>query len=327
MRFAAFGRTRMFLAAVERCIAAGHELVLLGTADPAREYGAQPADYSALAKRAGCRFFEKKDTGDDDFAALAAECSATIAISMNWTALVPGSVRTAFPHGVLNAHPGDLPRYRGNACPNWAILNGENEVVLTIHEMSEGLDEGPVYAKDRFELTPSTYVGDIYDWLHEAVPAAFESVLAAIDGAGLEPVPQPTEPSWSLRVYPRLPRDGLIDWTKPAEDLARLVRASAEPFEGAFTYLDGNPVRVWRARPQPLSEPSLGAAGQVTRLWPDTGEVGVLSGDGQLLLAEIEVGGIRRRASELVRSARARFGLDLPAELERLRARLDDAGL
>src|SRR3954468_13317388 len=101
MRFAAFGRTKMLLDAAEACADAGHELVLVGTADPAPEYGAGVDDYEALAQRHECRFFTRRETGDEAFAEVVADAKADLAISMNWPALVPRGVRDGFRYGVL----------------------------------------------------------------------------------------------------------------------------------------------------------------------------------------------------------------------------------
>ena len=91
-----------------------------------------------------------------------------------------------------------------------------------------------------------------------------------------------------------MPADSRIDWSQPALRLDRLVRASAEPFAGAYTYLDGEKVIIWRARADRLPYPYLGIPGQVAEIWRESGEVAVLTGDGVLVLAEIETSaGIR----------------------------------
>ena len=99
-----------------------------------------------------------------------------MAISVNWPNLLTPEVLDLFPDGVWNAHAGDLPRYRGNAAPNWAILSGEDAVILTIHRMSAGLDEGPILAQRSFPLDETTYISDVYAFLDEAVPHALDGV-------------------------------------------------------------------------------------------------------------------------------------------------------
>jgi UDP-4-amino-4-deoxy-L-arabinose formyltransferase/UDP-glucuronic acid dehydrogenase (UDP-4-keto-hexauronic acid decarboxylating) len=322
VRFAALGRTKMFLDAVVACAAAGHQPVLVGTCAPAPEYGAGEADFERLAARFGCPFFADADANRPEILDLAERARADVAISMNWLTLLGSDLRARFAHGVVNAHAGDLPRYRGNAVPNWAILNGESEVVLTLHEMSDELDAGPVLLKRGFPLGADAYIGDVYAFLATAVPEAFVALLDGLGDGSLRPTPQPDDPALALRCHPRRPEDGRLDWGQPAEALARLVRASAEPFAGAFTHLDGRRLTVWRAWPATPPTPVLGVPGQVVAIDPSTGTVEVLTGNGTLVVSEIEADGVRGPAAGAVSSLRTRLGLDSERELRRLTERV-----
>jgi methionyl-tRNA formyltransferase len=290
MRFAALGRTRMLLDAVTACVEAGHECVHVATAPAAPEYDVGPDDFAALARRLGATFGELEPAG------------AEIAISVNWPTLIAGDVRARFPHGILNGHAGDLPRFRGNAAPAWAILLGEARVVATVHEMADELDAGPILVQRAFEIDESTYIGDVYAFLERTFPTLFAEALDGLEAGTLTARPQTGEP---LRCYPRRPDDGELDWRLEAVSLARLVRASAEPFEGAFGWLDGERITVWRARAEPLREPSVGVCGQVIARRAD--EVDVLTGDGRLVLEEVETAAGRMPAAAAIRSLRSRF--------------------
>jgi methionyl-tRNA formyltransferase len=292
MRFAALGRTRMLLGAITACVEAGHECVHVATAPAAPEYDVGPDDFAALARRLGASFGDIEPAG------------AEIAISVNWPTLIGGDVRARFPRGILNGHAGDLPRFRGNAAPAWAILLGEQRVVATVHEMADELDAGPILVQRAVPLDETTYIGDVYGALERILPTLFAEALDGIEAGTLTPRPQAGEP---LRCYPRRPEDGELDWRRDAVTLARLVRASAEPFAGAFGWLEGERTIVWRARAEPLREPSAGVCGQVIARRTDTGEVDVLTGNGRLVLEEVETGAGRMPAAEAVRSLRARF--------------------
>jgi UDP-4-amino-4-deoxy-L-arabinose formyltransferase/UDP-glucuronic acid dehydrogenase (UDP-4-keto-hexauronic acid decarboxylating) len=302
----------MLLDSVAACARAGHEPVLIGTSQAAAEYTVDERDFEHAAADLGCPFFCDTAINRADIVALAVEANADVAISVNWLTVMGPEIRAAFTHGVVNAHAGDLPRYRGNACPNWAILMGEGFVGLTLHLMSDEVDAGPMLLKRRFSLDSTTYIADVYQFMHAAVPEMFVEALDGLEAGDLQPQPQPDDPSQVLRCYSRTPSDGLIDWGKSAEDVARLVRASAEPFPGAFTHLDGARAVIWRARPEPLAVPSLGVPGQVIEIRPDTAEVCVLTGDGQLVIESLELDGRpRAAAAEQVRSTRLRFGPEL----------------
>lgn len=303
-------------------MAHGHELVLVGTAPAADEYTAGPADFAALAEEAGAPYFCDPAINRPEYQGLVEEAGAEVAISVNWPTLIGREMLDRFPHGVVNAHAGDLPRYRGNATPNWAILAGEERVVLTLHRMGERLDAGPILAQRAFPLSDTTYVGDVYRFLAEAVPELFVLVLDGLRDGSLAALAQPEDPALSLRCYPRHPRDSQLDWDRTADELSRLVRASAEPFSGAYSFLGTERVVVWRAHVEPVGHPYLGTPGQVIDVRRRSGEVAVLTGDGALVLEEVETPAGRGPATEHVRSTRTRFGLDVSEELGRLRDRV-----
>ncbi len=324
MRFAALGRTHLLYDAIEACVAAGHDCVAIATAAPAAEYLRGPDDFRRLADRLGCAFVDAGSRLDARARDAFERSQAEVAISVNWPVVLPGDVRALFPLGVLNAHAGDLPRYRGNACPNWAILQGESTVVVSVHAMVDEIDAGPVLLRRACPLDDHTYIGDVYAFLERAVPELFVEALALLVVGSADWQPQPRDPALALRCFSRRPEDGLIDWERPAVELARLVRASAEPLAGAFAFLDGSRITVWRAHAEPAVG-LLGVPGQVTEVRP-SGEAAVLTRDGLLVLEIVEAGipadvpgdavGRRCPASELIRSSRVRF--DGPATALRL---------
>ena len=284
----------------------GHELVLVGTCAAAPEYEAKEADFARLALEARCPYFCDARINDDCHVRAARASGAEIALSVNWLTLFGAEIIAAFPHGILNAHAGDLPRYRGNACPNWAILNGEDHVGLCVHRVVPELDAGPVVLRTRFPLGPDTYIGEVYAFLDAEIPRMLVAAMEGLVSGALEAVPQPDDPALSLRCFPRMPEDGLIDWREPAQAIGRLVRASAEPFAGAFTCLDGEVLRIWRARPARLPYPWVGIPGQVAAIAGD--EVTVLCGRDVLILEEVELDGKRMPPARRIRSLRTRLG-------------------
>lgn len=323
MRVAALGRTQLLYDSVREIARRGHRVVLIGTSPAAPEYSRREEDFAALAAELGCPFFCDARIGREENLRLIAEAGAEVAVSTNWVSVIPGEVLRMFPHGVVNSHFGDLPRYRGNACPNWAILQGEREIVITLHQMAEELDAGPILMQRPVPLDAGTYVGDVYRYTEEHLAGMYADVVDGLEAGTLTPRPQPADPALALRCYPRVPGDALLAWEHPAEHLARLVRASAEPFGGAFTYLGGARLTVWRARAEPLSSSSLAVPGTVAWIRRESGEVGVLTGDGVLVLGEVQPeGGARQPAAAVVRSARARLGLRLEDEVPALRARV-----
>ncbi len=325
MRVAALGRTHWLYDSVVALDKAGHEVVLIGTAPAAPEYRVGGKDFEQLADRLGCSFFCDASINRTEHVALVRSLTAEAAISVNWPTLIGSEMIAAFRHGIVNAHAGDLPRFRGNACPNWAILNGENNVVLSLHQMNTDLDAGPIVLKKGLPLTESTYIGDVYRFLDRAIPEAFVEALAGMESGSLTPTAQSRDPAQGLRCFPRVPEDGGVDWNRPATEIAKMVRASAEPFAGAFAQLKGERLTIWRARAEKLPYPSLGVNGQVVRLDTDRGETWILCGEGVLVLEQVEIGGKRGAATEFIRSTRTRLaaGDSVATQLQAMNSRIE----
>jgi methionyl-tRNA formyltransferase len=322
VKVAVLGRTRVLSAAAQALHEHGHEAVLVVAPDGPR-HTANTALMCDLARALSCPFLGASDLSAPATVAALRDSGAEVAVSVDWPTIVPAPVLDLFAHGVLNAHAGDLPRYRGNATIAWAILAGEPRVVVTIHRMDAGLDTGPVLAKRASDLDESTYVGELYARSEQAVAELFVEVLDGLAAGTLRAVAQPEQPEAGLRCFPRTPADGWIDWSQEAVVLARLVRASAEPFAGAFTALGTQRLTIWRARPEQLSYGWLGVPGQVAELRPDTGEVAVLTGAGVLVLERVQLPGRPAvAAADVLTSTRLRLGLQVPTVLDDLARRV-----
>lgn len=256
------------------------------------------------------QYFETTDLSDPSIREALHHCS--VGISVNWNTIIPESVLSIFDYGILNAHAGDLPKYRGNAAPNWAIINEEEKIVISIHKMVRELDAGPIFDQRTYELDDRTHIGDIYQFLYNSVPDMFGKIVDRLETGGVEPEAQSTNPSEMLRCYPRKPRDSRLDWERSADYLDRIVRASSEPLFGAYSFLRTNKLIVWRAHAEIPEFDYLGTPGQVARRRVKEGTVAIITGDGFLVLEEVELENSRRsQAADIITSNRARLGLDI----------------
>ena len=222
----------------------GFEVSFIWTCKDESYYDFKIDNFEDLANKLDANFFYSSRISEfESFA------EADVVVSINFINIIPESFIDKFKFGVINAHAGDLPRYRGNACPNWAILNDESEVVLSFHRMDKGLDSGDVIRKETFKLGEDTYIGEVYDWLYQVIPNGFvESVRLLLRGNTGEK--QKGKP---LRTFPRKPEDSRIIFHNDLDRVYRLIRASSKPFSGAYAFLNNTDTKVTIFRAEPCS--------------------------------------------------------------------------
>ena len=289
MRVAVIGRTEILYNTALALKQAGHEISCILTAREAPEYTRTAEDFRQLAEKWGTPFARGARIMEHiDFLRA---CNPDIGVSMNYPAIVPQEAIDIFPFGILNAHGGDLPRYRGNACQAWAILNGEERIGLCIHKMIGcELDSGDIIARDYLPINHNTKITYVWEWMARRVP---ELVLEAISRLEADPTyileQQSKDPKDALRCYPRRPEDGRIDWRRPAIEVLRLINASNKPYAGAFCEYEGRKLIVWDAALVEDHECFCAVPGQVVAI--GDGYVDVACGAGKLRLFQVQLEG------------------------------------
>ena len=169
---------------------------------------------------------------------------ADIMVVAAYGLLLPEAVLAIPPLGCLNIHASLLPRWRGAAPIQRAILAGDTETGITIMQMDKGLDTGEMLLKEICPISPEDTAESLHDKLAELGKTAILTALA--DPAGLKPEQQDDD---SANYAKKLDKaEALIDWTRPAAEIARLVRAF-NPWPVAQTGLGGKILRIWQAVP------------------------------------------------------------------------------
>lgn len=325
MRIAVLGRTSLLYNTLRLLEQAGHDIVLIGTCKAAPEYEKTEADFEKYSTDRKIPFFCNANLNDLQIASMLDEAKADIAVSINWVNIINAETIDRFKFGILNVHAGDLPRYRGNACPNWAIILREKEIAVCVHFMApDKLDSGDILIKKYMQISSKTRIGEIYAWLEEIVPCMIVEAISGLENGVLIPQEQSKDTSMWLRVYPRVPADSLIDWRMNAESIERLINASSEPFAGAYTFYNLKKLIIWRAHAGKWDCPSVAVPGQVVIRDCGTGMVGIACGDGIISLEEVEVEGTRGKPYDVIKSMRARLGMIVEEEIFKLKSQLDD---
>ena len=245
-----------------------------------------------------------------------------LGISVNNPRLISKSTLSLFPYGILNAHPGDLPKYRGNATPNWAILNGEKKIPITIHFMDDGLDSGPIMTKKFFKIDPTTKILDFYKFAEIEVPKLFVSSLKKIVNKNFKTINQSVNLKNSIRAYPRNKFDGKIDWNLSAVHIDRLIRASGDPFYSAYTYYKNKKLFILDSEIEIPKFKYFVEPGQITER-KTNGNVLVGSKKDFLVIKKIQYDDVvYDKPSELITSIYQKLGMNVEDEIEKILKKL-----
>ena len=271
----------------------------------------------ALAAEHGIDYFETNRINRPEWRDRLASYDLDLAVAMLWLHTIDDSIIATARLGFINCHGGHLPKYRGNACANWAILNGEPYIGTSAHLMAPGvLDNGPVILQDGVPIGEDSYIGDLIGELEEKGRRLVLASVEAFRTGTAQPIPQDEEQA--SYCYPRIPRDGEIDWGRDAEEIHRLVRAAGRPYPGAYSWFMDHrangrirKLTIWRGHVErhPLNE-YYAVPGHVLRL--DGGaRWGIVCGDAKLLiLDEIDIDGAATAPAAFFKTVRQRMGLD-----------------
>jgi len=155
------------------------------------------------------------------------------------------------PAGCFNLHGSLLPKYRGCAPANWAILNGETDTGVTLHHMVGRPDAGDIVGQRRVAIAPTDDAATLNGKLAGAARPLLDELLPLIRAGKAPRIPQ--DEASATYFGRRSPKDGEIDWQRTATEVANLVRAVTRPYPGAFTHSRGTPVLIWEAEALPQS--------------------------------------------------------------------------
>ena len=261
MRLVFLGYQRWGCVALQALLDAGHDVPLVIT-HPTSD---QPYEkiwsdsVAGLAASLGIECIARRYANDSKTAELIQALSADLLVSSDWRTWLSPDIYMLARHGAINIHDGLLPRYGGFAPLNWAIINGEAEVGVTVHFMNSEFDLGDIILQRAVPVGPADTATDLF---HRTLPLFAELAVQAVAqiGEGRE-VRIPQDPAKATFFHKRGRRDSLIDWSAEAEHICRLVRAQSDPYPSAFTYYRGGELQILSASVS--SRPYGGTAGRV----------------------------------------------------------------
>ena len=274
---------------LDALIGAGHEIVSMYSQPPRPAGRGQKPKLStvhASAEAKGLAVRTPATLNDPDVQAAIAALDADACVVVAYGLMLPSPVIEAPRLGCLNVHASLLPRWRGAAPIQRAIMAGDTETGVSIMQIDEGLDTGDVYLTGTTPITATTTAEILHDALAAMGAALMVEALEGLAAGTLTPTPQPDD---GATYAAKLDRDeGRLDWRRPAEELERHVRA-LNPWPGVWVKYEGERIKVLAAAVEE-GAPGGGETGTLPgTLIDDT--LGVTTGTGVLKLLRVQRAG------------------------------------
>ena len=255
-----------------------------------RDLKLQPSAVKALALARQIPVLQPERARHEDFIAQLRALAPDLLVVAAYGQILPQAILDLPRHGCLNVHTSLLPKYRGAAPIQWAILDDQPETGVTLMKMDAGLDTGAIVAIAPTPILPTDNAQTLHDRLAELGARLLVETIPGYIRGEIIPRPQPADGSSYARKITK--QDGALDWSQPARTLWNRLRAFT-PWPGAFTHLPAQPtpvlLKIWRAEIEPART---GAPGEI--LQADKAGLVIACGTGSLRVLELQREGGRR---------------------------------
>jgi methionyl-tRNA formyltransferase len=303
MRIVFAGTPEFARIALAALCTAGHEIVLVLT-QPDRKSGrglrAEPNAVKVYAERAGLPVFQPLTLNDPRALERLNATVPEVMVVAAYGLILPLPVLSLPSYGAINIHASLLPRWRGAAPIQRALLAGDTETGITIMQMDAGLDTGPTLIRRAIEIASRDTAGSLHDKLAALGAELIVEAISRAQAGSLRSIPQPE--AGVTYAHKILKAEAHLNWRKPAQELERAVRAF-NPAPGARARLGETEIKIWDAHP--ISKG--GEPGRVQSAGPEG--IVVTCGEGALRLTELQrPGGKRLAAREFLSGYRIETG-------------------
>ncbi len=294
MRIVFLGTPGFAVPALEATARGGHEvLAVITQPDRPRGRGQEPAPppVKECALRLGLPVRQPERIRDSEFIGFLASLRPEAMVVVAYGKIIPQAIIDIPPHGIINVHASLLPKYRGAAPIQWAIVNGETRTGVTTMRIDAGLDTGDILLQRETEIGPEETAIELSERLAAMGAALLVETLAGLTAGTI--VARKQESSQATLAPMLTKENGAIDWSRTAGEISNQVRGFV-PWPGAYTWFRGRLLHIWKARP--AERPEAGQAGSLhaagNRLWAACGRGTWLE------ILELQVEGRKRMAAE-----------------------------
>lgn len=309
MKLIFMGTPDFSVGTLEALIAAGHEITLV-VSQPDKPKGRghelAPTPVKETALKHGLKVFQPKRLKDPETIRTLEETPADAIVVIAFGQIVPASILHMKKYGCINVHGSLLPKYRGAAPIQWAVIDGERESGVTIMQMDEGLDTGDMLLKGSVVLDEKETSGSLFDKLSALGASLCVEALEKLERGELTPEKQGESPTEYARMLTK--EMGELDFSRDAVTLERLIRGF-NPWPSAYTRLGDKTLKIWAAdvceKQEPESQP-----GTVTEVAKQ--DFTVACGEGALKITELQLQGKKRMdAAAFLRGYHLEAGMKL----------------
>ena len=306
MKIIFMGTPDFAAASLEALIASRHEIQAVVT-QPDKPKGRKgeltPSPVKVIAKREGIKVYQPLKVRDEEFVKTLRAYNPDVMVVVAFGQIIPLSILKMPKYGCVNIHGSLLPKYRGAAPIQWAVLDGEKETGITTILMDEGIDTGDILLKKTIKIDADETSGSLFDKLMALGAKTILETLDELEKGSLTPTKQGESPTAYAKMLTKAM--GLIDFTRSAKELDCFVRGM-NPWPSAYTLLAGKTLKLWKVRAVERS----GKAGSVIEIGKES--FTIACGEGAIEVLEVQLEGKKRMsAGDFLKGSTLNIGQEL----------------
>ena len=291
MKIIFMGTPDFAAASLEALIDSRHEIQAVVT-QPDKPKGRKgeltPSPVKVIAKREGIKVYQPLKVRDEEFVKTLRAYNPDVMVVVAFGQIIPLSILKMPKYGCVNIHGSLLPKYRGAAPIQWAVLDGEKETGITTILMDEGIDTGDILLKKTIKIDADETSGSLFDKLKALGAETILETLDELEKGSITPTKQGESPTAYAKMLTKAM--GLIDFTRSAKELDCFVRGM-DPWPSAYTLLAGKTLKLWKVRAVEKS----GKAGSVIEIGKES--FTIACGEGAIEVLEVQLEGKKRMSA------------------------------
>ena len=291
MKIIFMGTPDFAAASLEALIDSRHEIQAVVT-QPDKPKGRKgeltPSPVKVIAKREGIKVYQPLKVRDEEFVDTLRAYNPDVMVVVAFGQIIPLSILKMPKFGCVNIHGSLLPKYRGAAPIQWAVLDGEKETGITTILMDEGIDTGDILLKKTIKIDADETSGSLFDKLKALGAETILETLDELEKGSITPTKQGESPTAYAKMLTKAM--GLIDFTRSAKELDCFVRGM-DPWPSAYTLLAGKTLKLWKVRAVEKS----GKAGSVIEIGKES--FTIACGEGAIEVLEVQLEGKKRMSA------------------------------